>query len=111
MGSSAGGGDSTAPDLLRFADALQNHKLVNAELTNMITTGKVEVRPHIKYAYGFEDRTEDGKRVVGHGGGAPGMNGDLRIYWDSGYTVVVLSNFSPPVADQLDGYIRERIKL
>jgi CubicO group peptidase (beta-lactamase class C family) len=111
MGSSAGGGDSTAPDLLRFADALQSRKLVNAELTDLITTGKVAVGRRGKYAYGFEENVEGGKRVVGHGGGAPGMNGDLRIYWDSGYTVAVLSNFSPPIADQLGVYIRERIKL
>jgi D-alanyl-D-alanine carboxypeptidase len=110
MGSSAGGGDSTAPDLLRFDQALRWHKLLNAELTELILKGREEVGPNEKYAYGFEERIEDGKRVVGHGGGAPGMNCDLRMYWDSGYTVVVMSNFSPPIAQQLSGYIRERIK-
>ena len=39
------------------------------------------------------------------------MNGDVRIFWDAGYTVIVLSNFSPPVAQQVSGYIRERVKL
>jgi D-alanyl-D-alanine carboxypeptidase len=110
MGSSAGGGDSTAPDLLRFDQALRSHKLLNPELTQLILKGKQEVGPNEKYAYGFEERLEEGKRVVGHGGGAPGMNCDLRMYWDSGYTVVVMSNFSPPIAQQLSSYIRERIK-
>ena len=32
---------------------------------------------------------------VGHGG-APGMNGDLRIYPRSGYVAVVLTNLDPP---------------
>ena len=111
MGSSAGGGDSTAPDLLRFDQALREHKLINAQLTELITTGKVDVGPRSKYGYGFEESREDGSRVVGHGGGAPGMNGDLRIFWDAGYTVIVLSNLSPPVAQQVSGYIRERVKL
>jgi hypothetical protein len=47
---------------------------------------------------------------VGHGGGAPGMNCDLRMYWDSGYTVIVMSNFSPPVAQQISRYIEERMQ-
>ena len=111
MGSSAGGGDSTAPDLLRFDQALRGHKLINAQLTELITTGKVDVGPRSKYGYGFEESRENGSRVVGHGGGAPGMNGDLRIFWDAGYTVIVLSNLSPPVAQQVSGYIRERVKL
>jgi D-alanyl-D-alanine carboxypeptidase len=52
----------------------------------------------------------DGQRVVGHGGGAPGMNCDLRMYWDSGFTVIVMSNFSPPIAQQISRYIEERIR-
>lgn len=111
IGSSAGGGDSTAPDLLRFDQALRSHKLLSPELTSLITTGKVDVdMPGEKYAYGFEESNEDGKRIVGHGGGAPGMNCDLRMFWDSGYTTIVMSNFSPPIAQQLSGYIRQRLK-
>jgi CubicO group peptidase (beta-lactamase class C family) len=110
MGSSAGGGDSTAPDLLRFDQALRGHKLLNAELTNLILAGKADVGPGEKYAYGFEERFVEGKRVVGHGGGAPGMNCDLRMYWDTGYTVVVMSNFSPPIAQHVSHFIEERIQ-
>lgn len=110
MGSSAGGGDSTAPDLLRFDLALRSHKLLSADLTNLVITGKAEVVPGEKYAYGFDERFVEGKRVVGHGGGAPGMNCDLRMYWDSGYTVIVMSNFSPPVAQQISRYIEERMQ-
>ena len=110
MGSSAGGGDSTAPDLLRFDQALRSHNLLNVELTSLITTGKADVAPGEKYAYGFEERFVEGKRIVGHGGGALGMNCDLRMYWDSGYTVIVMSNFSPPIAQQISRYIEERIQ-
>ena len=110
MGSSAGGGDSTAPDLLKFHQALQAHKLVNAELTDTITTPKAKTDGPDQYAYGFSVTSVDGKRVVGHGGGAPGMNTQVDMYWDSGYTVVVLSNLDPPIAQRIAEYIRQRIQ-
>jgi len=110
MGSSAGGGYSTAPDLLRFAEALREHKLLNTELTGVITTGKVDVAFGGKYAYGFSESIVDGKRVVGHNGGAPGVNANLDIYWDSGYTVAVLANLDPPIAENVNAFIRDRIQ-
>jgi D-alanyl-D-alanine carboxypeptidase len=41
-GTSAGGGYSTVQDLLKFANALEEHKLLNPEFTEMLTTGKVD---------------------------------------------------------------------
>ena len=32
------------------------------------------------------------------------------MFWDSGDTVVVMSNFSPPIAQQISRYIEERIQ-
>jgi CubicO group peptidase (beta-lactamase class C family) len=111
-GMSAGGGDSTLEDLLRFDRALRTHKLLNKELTETVTSGKVQPGRDVdsKYAYGFEDVRIAGHRVVGHGGGAPGMNALLDMYLDNGYTVVVLSNFGPPAAQRVGGYIRERLQ-
>ena len=40
-------------------------------------------------------------RSDGHGGGAPGMNGELRVYPELGYVVVSLSNLDPPAATDL----------
>jgi CubicO group peptidase (beta-lactamase class C family) len=111
--SSAGGGDSTVGDLMRFANALRGYKLVNQQLTDEITTGKVsplQPEPQNKYAYGFEDDRRAGPRVVGHSGGAPGMNGILQIYWDEGYTVVVLANLDPRAAETVADYVRGRLE-
>jgi CubicO group peptidase (beta-lactamase class C family) len=108
---SAGGGDSTARDLLRFDRALRAHRLLGAALTTEITTGKVTIPgSDQKYAYGFGEHLVDGKRVVGHSGGTPGVNAAFDMYWDSGHTVVVLANLDPPIADQVNDYIRERIR-
>jgi hypothetical protein len=37
----------------------------------------------------------------GHGGGAPGMNGELHVFPELGYVVVSLSNLDPPAASEL----------
>jgi len=108
-GTSAGGGYSTVGDLVKFAQALMSHKLLDAEYTNMLITGKVDVGNGQMYAYGFEDARKNGVGAVGHGGGAPGMNGELRIYPQSGYVVAVLSNLDPPAATQVTNFIDPRI--
>jgi CubicO group peptidase (beta-lactamase class C family) len=108
-GTSAGGGYSTVGDLLKFAEALLSHKLLNAEYTNMLITGKVDVGNGQMYAYGFEDGRRNGVGSVGHGGGAPGMNGELRIFPSSGYVIAVLANLDPPAASQVNGFIEPRL--
>jgi D-alanyl-D-alanine carboxypeptidase len=109
-GTSAGGGYSTVEDLARFADALLRDELLSSEATELLVSGKVESWPGTRYAYGFEDaRDADGNGSVGHGGGAPGMNGDLRIYPKSGYVVAVLANMDPPAAQQLSNYVGLRL--
>jgi CubicO group peptidase (beta-lactamase class C family) len=109
-GTSAGGGYSTASDLVRFADALITHKLLNAEYATLLMTGKVDTPMRgSKYAYGFQDSTAGGVRTVGHGGGAPGQNGDLIIHPDSGYIIAVLSNLDPPAASGLSQFASNRL--
>jgi hypothetical protein len=75
----------------------------------MLITGKVDTGGGGKYAYGFEDGRKDGLGSVGHAGGAPGMNGDLRIYPHSGYVVAVLANLDPPAAQQISGFLSLRL--
>ena len=109
-GTSAGGGYSTVEDLARFAHALLSHKLLSPDSTKLLITGKVKAGPGARYAYGFEDaRDADGNGWVGHGGGAPGMNGDLRIYPKSGYVVAVLANIDPPAAQRISEYLDPRL--
>ena len=55
------------------------------------------------YKVGFQAE-HDGVRMFGHGGGAPGMNGDLRVYPAQGRVVVALANVDPPAAERLVDY-------
>jgi D-alanyl-D-alanine carboxypeptidase len=107
-GTSAGGGYSTVEDLFRFATALQTHKLLNPQNTELLTTGRVDT-PGGKYAYGFGDAMINGTRCFGHGGGAPGMNGELKICPGPGYVVAVLSNLDPPAASRVADFITNRL--
>ncbi len=75
-GSSAGGGYSTAPDMLRFTRALP--KLV----------------PAADY-----ERLVGNPAGVGWGGGAPGINAAVEVEGD--YTIIVLSNYDPPAASHV----------
>jgi D-alanyl-D-alanine carboxypeptidase len=105
-GTPAGGGYSTVGDFARFAAALREHRLLDPTHTALLLEGKVPMGQSIvQYAYGFMDRVQFGRRLVGHGGGFPGMNGALSFEPTGGYTVVVLSNFDPPSATLIEAFI------
>jgi D-alanyl-D-alanine carboxypeptidase len=107
-GTSAGGGYSTVEDLLRFATALQTHKLLDAQHTELLTTGKVDAGRG-KYAFGFQDELVDGTRCFGHGGGAPGMNGALQICPGPGFVIAILANMDPPAASRVADFVTNRL--
>jgi CubicO group peptidase (beta-lactamase class C family) len=107
-GSPAGGGYSTAEDLMRFSSALLENRLLSREYTDLVLAGKAPT-PRGKYGYGFSERLVGGRRVVGHNGGFPGVNAELHILPDTGEVVVVLSNLDPPSATQLADFIVERV--
>jgi len=105
-GTPAGGWYATVRDFERFAAALREHRLLDPAHTALLLDGKVPMGQSIvNYAYGFIDRVQNGRRLVGHGGAAPGMSGELSFEPNGGYTVVVLSNLSAPAATQIEAFI------
>ena len=108
-GTSAGGGYSTVDDLLSFAQALQQNKLLNAKFTDLLTSAKVDTPTGSSYGYGFGQHTFNGTRCFGHNGGAPGMNGDLEICPAAGYVVTALANIDPPAADRISQFVLNRL--
>jgi len=79
-GSSAGGGYSTARDLLKYMAALQKGT--------------------------FGELPDDLKGGMGIAGGAPGLNAGVE--WDAkrGYTIIILANLDPPAAERVALQIR-----
>jgi len=96
-GTSAGGGYSTVEDLLGFANAVQQNKLLNAHFTQLLL------------GTDFPAGSINGIHCFGHSGGSVGMNGDLEICPVPGYVVIVLANMDPPVAGQMSLFISSRL--
>ena len=81
-GSAAGGGYSTAEDLLKFVNAAADGKFGAAS---------------------------EHARGLGIAGGAPGINAALESDLKGGYTVIVLSNYDPPSAEKIARELRQLI--
>jgi D-alanyl-D-alanine carboxypeptidase len=102
-GTAAGGGYSTVGDLMRFAQALDSGTLISKA-----TLAEATRQQQDEYGYGFTVGQEPVPNY-GHGGGAPGMNGDLRMFPKLGYVVVILSNLDPPAASSLADFFTRRM--
>ncbi|HMG34279.1 MAG TPA: serine hydrolase domain-containing protein [Blastocatellia bacterium] len=90
-GGPQGGGYSTVEDLLKFAVALRSNKLVGAEYVKLLLSPKPELNSP-GYGYGFQIETD--AQIAGHGGGFPGINSNLDMFLGSGWTAIVMSNYS-----------------
>lgn len=99
-GTSAGGGYSTVGDLLRFAAALQSATLLDRALLQQATTADSPLHPG--YGLGFYVLPDGG---YGHGGGAPGVNGELHILPGDGWVLAVLANRDPRMATDMVDFI------
>lgn len=86
----ASGAYSTVGDLLRFDAALRHHRLLGAEMTARLWRGSAQ---NSRYGYGFDLGRYNGARIVGHGGGWFGITNRMEMYANTGYTVVILSNY------------------
>nr|WP_255431026.1 serine hydrolase domain-containing protein [Pedobacter sp. N36a] len=103
--SPAGGGYSTIADLHKFGQALLSGKLLND--SSMQKMFKDELGR--QYGYGFQIWDTPGKHVVGHSGGAPGVSAVAYLFPETGYMVIILSNYDRGSAD-LGEYLLNSLK-
>jgi CubicO group peptidase (beta-lactamase class C family) len=106
QGNGAGGEYSTADDMFRFLSAIANGKLIGAKATKEMLAPRINFagapRPS-KYGYGIDLTACAGHPVFGHEGGGANSGVSSLAYrtLDSGWTIVVLSNYDPPAAGDL----------
>jgi len=98
-GNPAGGGYASAADLFRFARSLRGGRLLDARMTEYVLNGTFAAEP--KFGFALREQTIGGRRFLGNGGGAPGVNAEFRFEPDGDLTAVVLANSSPPAATEL----------
>ena len=109
-GGPQGGCYSTVEDLLRFVQALRTNKLIKADTFKTLASPKPDLNSP-NYGYGFQIWSADG--AVGHGGGFTGINSNLKISLDSGWSAIVMSNYSggaSQVMQKMDSLIKSTLK-
>jgi CubicO group peptidase (beta-lactamase class C family) len=106
IGSPYHGAFSSAPDLLRFANALHGDKLLNPAFTRVVTGGKQALDPTERppvdgevqfYGYGHREAVTADYRVVGHSGSGPGRATNLDVFPDAQWAIIVLTNHDTSV--------------
>lgn len=107
-GTPAGGGYTTAGDLIRFGEALKSGKLLSKAMLDQATSPQ---RPDGWYGFGFFIAGQGPTRNWGHGGGAPGMNAAFRVYPELEAVVVALANLDPLAADNQSAFYANRMAL
>jgi CubicO group peptidase (beta-lactamase class C family) len=106
---------TTAPDLMRFADAVWSHRLLSdtatAQLwTALVATGQEGTNPaNAAYGYGFFVGHLGDHRIVNHGGTGPGIDNVFDVYPELRLVVIVLANLDPPAAQDLRQLVRDDI--
>lgn len=90
-GGPQGGCYSNAEDLLKFERAMRENKLVSVETAKLLTTAKPELNSPA-YGYGFQ--VDQNGKSYGHSGGFIGINSQLDIYREGGWTAIMMSNYS-----------------
>ena len=107
-GTAAGGGYSTAGDLLKFGQALLDSTLLDLALLQQATAAQNHKH---WYGYGFMVSGEGPARQFGHKGGAPGQNAVFWVLPEAGYVLVGLSNTDPDAMENAVNYIARRLPL
>lgn len=108
-GSSAGGGYSTAEDMLTFLTALREGKLVSRETAELFTA--LNQGGEEGYGMGFNHVAKGGRTLRGHNGGGPGsgINSEAMIVWETGEAYAVMGNLDAPFAQILGSDIAELV--
>jgi CubicO group peptidase (beta-lactamase class C family) len=110
-GGPQGGGYSTVEDLLKFDMALRSNKLVGAEYVKLLLSAKPELNSP-NYGYGFQVDAES--QTAGHSGGFIGINSNLDMFLGSGWTAIVMSNYSrgaQPVQQEMRELVRSDLSV
>jgi len=88
-GTPAGGGYSTAKDMLKFDKSLRNNKLLSSDYTQYLIS---------RFNSSPSDSFTAPDKIYSMIGGAPGVFAFFGIDFQSSYTIIVFSNYDNPLA-------------
>ncbi|MGX7826400.1 serine hydrolase domain-containing protein [Actinokineospora sp. 24-640] len=94
IGYSSGDGFVTAPDLVRFANALRDGTVLARPYADLFAGAKLPGHGPTSYrAYTMPISIIGDQWVIGRGGGAGGIGASWSIYPNTGWVGVILSNY------------------
>jgi CubicO group peptidase (beta-lactamase class C family) len=105
-GSPSGGIYSTAEDLMRFDQALRNGSMLAPENASWLTNGRPDLNASF-HSMAFFTGDGNAGRTLSHSGDGSGVNCQFKMYLDSGYTYIILSNYSAPSANMVAKVIEQ----
>jgi len=106
-GCPAGGGYSTVYDLYNFSRALLAGELLSREYLEIMFKPRSsfpELGVNETYCYGLMSRGYGQERMIGHGGGSPGVSSACFFFPDTGYFVIVLTNIDQAAKQQMNQF-------
>ncbi|RSN71823.1 serine hydrolase domain-containing protein [Actinomadura sp. WAC 06369] len=86
------GGFATAPDLVRFAHALDDGTVLERPWADVLTGAKIPHGPRSFGAYGIPVSIVSGQWLYQRAGGNAGVSANWDIYPDTGWVGVILGN-------------------
>jgi CubicO group peptidase (beta-lactamase class C family) len=86
-----GGAYSTIEDLFSFDRALRSGRLLPTDTVRVLMTAKPELGA-TDYGYGFD--VNEALGTAGHGGGFHGISNNIDFFMQSGWTAIVLPNYT-----------------
>ena len=93
IGYASGDAFATAPDLVRFAEALRDGSVLDRPYADLFAGAKLPgPDPTSFHGYTMPISISNGQWVIGRGGAGPGIGANWSIYPDTGWVGVVLSN-------------------
>lgn len=106
---------STAPDLAKWAIALDAGKLLaKGSYRQMWTPARLNDGGATMYGFGWLISTRNGRSVISHGGGTMGFSAMLQRYPQDKLDVIVLTNVNGAnvgaIADTVAGYFTPALK-
>lgn len=107
-GSGAGGGFSTAPDLLKWAEGLRTNKVLGKAVSDQLFTRHTDTGGGPGpggYGYGFFVQPREGQTILGHTGGFPGITTLFFFNPAKQRVAIVMSNFPGPDVRQMMGLL------
>jgi len=91
-GAPMGGAFVSMQDMLKFSEAFQQNRLLDESNTSLALEEHNKIEKNVYYGYGFEIYKKNKSLEISHKGGHSNIKGQLLMFPETGYTVIIYAN-------------------